>query len=83
MEAYLHSGVPLKAVNEFFPNKVKWFRDLTQHKYDDSHTSCNKKICYTLAELDIELAPSKEWIPYPCKHFHTMFLITTYLEKQI
>jgi len=29
MEAYLHSGVPLKAVNEFFPNKVKWFRDLT------------------------------------------------------
>ncbi len=69
-----------KVANEPFSNQVKWFWDLTQHKYDESPTSCYKKICYTLAELNIELAASKEWIPYPNKEFHTMFLITTYLE---
>ncbi|MGC9778363.1 MAG: hypothetical protein HZR80_03895 [Candidatus Heimdallarchaeota archaeon] len=70
-----------KVANEPFSNQVKWFWDLTQHKYDESPTICYKKICYTLAELDIGLAPSKEWIPNPNKEFHTMFLITTYLEE--
>jgi hypothetical protein len=69
-----------KLANESFSEQIMWFKNLTQHKYDDSPTGCYKEICYTLAKLDIDLSTQHEWIPHPNKEFHTMFLIMTFLE---
>ncbi|NHJ46354.1 MAG: hypothetical protein FK733_01075 [Asgard group archaeon] len=69
-----------KLSSESFSEQITWFRNLTQHKYEDSPTGCYKEICYVLAKLDIELSTQHEWIPHPNKEFHTMFLIMTFLE---
>ncbi|MBD3193318.1 MAG: hypothetical protein GF308_21970 [Candidatus Heimdallarchaeota archaeon] len=70
-----------KLANESFPDQIEWFRKLTQHKYQDSPTGSYKEICYLLARLDIDLSTQYEWIPHPNKEFHTMFLITSFLEN--
>jgi hypothetical protein len=69
-----------KLAKESFLSKIEWFQKLTQHKYDDSPTGCYKEICYVLAELGIELSTQHEWVPHPNKKFHTIYLITTFLE---
>lgn len=70
-----------RLANESFSDQIEWFQELTQHKYEDSPTGCYKEVCYILAELGIDLSTQHEWIPHPNKEFHTMYLITTFLEE--